>query len=1018
MKVRLKTWRHWAAWLLLTPLLLACGTVSPDAYDLKLWSVEDRLPGSPLVGVSQARDGYLWLVTHTQLIRFNGVSFREIPLAATMLEQIGELQGVFCGQADAVWVHGAQGLACYRADGWQVWALDKLRDDDQTALFGAGEILGLLATSDGGMVAFAERGLLEALTDATQQVVRFRLQLSPVPPDDRATLGAVTDAVADSTGRIWLTAWNGLLEYHDGQFDDKSMRLPDFLVEAADGVHAGASGRLWIHGPSGVAYREGDIWTPIGFPENAGMVAALLESSDRALWLGNPTGLFRWHQERWQRIGEPDAPGSLAVNDLIEDQDGTLWAACDGGLLRIRKKVIGRLDVDGLALTGTAYALTPQPDQSVWVGYRGRALRLTAAEGRLLQTIYLDTDVPVSAILQDKEQTVWLGTLGGGLFMMTPTSLRLVTQSDYSLPAIHTVYALFEDPIHGVLVGTPQGLMRVVADGGLESAELYGVEITEPVHSLYRDVDGTLWVCCERLGLVRVTADGSQQMIGSAEGLQGYPRVIMRDSRSNLWVGTTTGLFLVQPGRVLAMSEATGGFEEAVLQIAEDRQQRLWLGTTGGLLCLELEDLWRTVESWVEGTLVTVRMLHFGSSSGVPGARAVSGAAAFNTTLENTLWLPFAQGIAAVKTDQIKLARRVPEVVIEKVMMNGEAVFDSLKPFKRRLSLPPGSGNLVFEFAALAPGEVDSVRYRYRLEGLSGGWSAVQAEHSALFEWLPAGDYRLHVIAEAGGVWNHRGVVLPFSVRAFFWQTTWFYLSLAVLIAVVFFLIARGIAWHRYRMQMTLLKREEELSLERARISRDIHDELGNGLSVVATLSELAHNDVNTPNIHKRLDQIYEVANELARNVDETVWAVNPENDGWEPFVSYFEQYTEYFLGSSGLRFHFTRPSELIETPVASKTRHHLLLAVREAVSNVLKHAAAQQVKIIMTLEGDFLIVRVEDDGVGFDVSEQVGVGHDGLKNLQRRMREINGELKITSTPNVGTCVEFRVPFLQPMGHS
>jgi len=264
-------------------------------------------------------------------------------------------------------------------------------------------------------------------------------------------------------------------------------------------------------------------------------------------------------------------------------------------------------------------------------------------------------------------------------------------------------------------------------------------------------------------------------------------------------------------------------------------------------------------------------------------------------------------------------------------------------------------------------------------------------------------------VAEAGGIWNLDGVSQAFTVRAYFWQTVWFYLLLAVGLAAVVFLIARWMLWHRYQLQMALLKREEALALERARISRDIHDELGNGLSVVATLSELAHNDVGKGTVHKRLDQIYEVANELARNVDETVWAVNPANDGWEPFLSYFEQYTEYFLGNSGLRFHFTRPSELVERPIASKTRHHLLLAVREAVGNVLKHASAKQVRIAMRLDGEVLEVQVEDDGVGFDTTRPAGVGHDGLGNMARRMKEAGGTLGIQSAPGQGTCVTFRV---------
>ncbi len=973
-----------------------------DAYALKLWTVEDRLPGSPLAGLSQSADGYLWLVTQTQLIRFNGVEFTDVPVPAAVRRQTGDWSGVFCGQADGVWVYGPKGVARFLRGGWRGWSADALPG-------AAGRILGLLETPDGVVRAYAERGLLEAVTAADDATTQFVARRCPVPSDDRATLGAVTDATADAAGRIWMTAWNGLVEYSGGRFDDQSMRLPDFLVEAANGVHAGRSGRLWVHGPNGVAYRENNLWTPVGFPENAGMATAMLEASDRSLWIGNPTGLYRWQNGVWRRIAEQDTPGSLSVNTLIEDREGVLWAACDGGLLRIRKKTVGTLRAEGAAAAGTGYALWHTPDRGTWVGYKGRAVRLTSDEGRLLQTVYLDTDVPVSAIVQDGAGRVWLGTLGGGLFLYQAGGLTLVTQQDYSMPMVHTVHTLLEDPQLGLLAGTPQGLMRVSASGELMSADLRGVRVEEPVRALYRDSEGSLWVCCERKGVLRVSQDGGRQLIGKEEGLEGDPRVVCRDSRGNVWVGTTAGLFGVRAEGVTSRSRRVGVFDEAVLQIAEDAEGRLWLGTKRGLMCVFIEDLERLGREGQEDLADTVRMLHLVVADGLPGERCMGGAGGADGVGKGRLWFPFENGVAVVDPGQVRFSGRPPMVAVERVLVNGKLVADNLSGVCEGLVVAPGSRNIAFCFAALSPGAPESVRFRYRIEGVRKGWSPVQAERVAVFEWLPPGAYALQVIAEAGGSWNLSGAATRFEVRAFFWQTLWFYLVLAVVLAVAVFLIARWMLWHRYQLQMAVLRREEALAQERARISRDIHDDLGNGLSVVATLSELAHNDVEKGAAHKRLDQIYDVANELARNVDEIVWAVNPANDGWEPFLSYFEQYTEYFLGHSGLRFHFCRPPDLVSHTIASKTRHHLLLAVREAVGNVLKHAAAKQVRIDMRVDGDTLEVCVADDGVGFDTSKPAGVGHDGLSNMARRMREAGGSVRVESGAGKGTRVIFRV---------
>ena len=242
--------------VLLAGCLLRAAPAMATAYALKLWTVEDRLPGSPVVGLTQAGDGYLWLVTRVQLVRFNGVEFYDVPVPSTVREQTGDLSGVFCGQAQGVWIYGASGVARYLAGAWQVWSAASVPGT-------VGHVLGMVETPDGVVCAVAERGLLEAVTAEDDVTTQFAVKLCPVPPDDRATLGAVTDAAADQAGSIWMTAWNGLVEYRDGRFDDQSMRLPDFLVEAADGVHAGRSGRLWVYGPNGVAYREKNIWTPI-----------------------------------------------------------------------------------------------------------------------------------------------------------------------------------------------------------------------------------------------------------------------------------------------------------------------------------------------------------------------------------------------------------------------------------------------------------------------------------------------------------------------------------------------------------------------------------------------------------------------------------------------------------------------------------------------------------------------------------------------------------------------------------
>lgn len=979
-----------------------------DSYTLRLWTVEDRLPGSPLTGLTQSRDGYIWLSTSKKLIRFNGVEFASIPFPSAILDVTGPVDGVACGLPDGVWFFGFKGIGCFNDGKWQSWSAS-----DSSSVIG--RILGIVISGQGIVRACAERGLLEAVTDEDDRSTRFIAHSCPVPSDDRATLGAVTAADVDSKGRVWMTAWNGLLEYIDGRYDDKSTRLPDFLVEAVSGVHAGRSGRLWINGPNGIAYFDKNIWTPVGFPENAGLAAAMLEVSDGSLWIGNPTGIYRWSENHWTHIDGEGVTAGMSVKQLIEDSDGTVWATCDSGLLRIRRKLVKRIHSDGMVTSGTAYSLYGLADGTVWAGYKGHAVRIAPESGRILQTIYLDVDLPVNAVLQDSKGQIWMGTPGGGLFKSFNGSFPcIVSQRDYSMPVVHTVYSLAEDKKLGVLAGTPQGIMRISESGELESTVVGGISFNETVRNLYHDRNGTLWVCSDTRGVVGFKSDNGIQIYDEKSGLKGYARAVFLDSKGLLWIGTTAGLFCVHNGVLYSVGDKIAGFDQAVVQISEDSFGRKWVGARNGLLSLSFQSFESLVTQADSDYTCGACILKFGVAEGLPGTRALGGVnfcVDFPSSKKSTskLLFPFEGGICIVAPSRFKLSEEAPKVVIERIFVNGRKLMDNLNGVSQNIIFEPGVRNAVFHFSALSPGSQSSVFYRHRVRGLHEGWSPVQRKRTASFEWLPPGKYTLEVVASKGGLWSETSEKFNFEVKAFFWQMIRFYIALAVVLAGVVFLIARRIVNQRYKMQMEMLQREEALHHERARISRDIHDDLGNGLSVVATLSELAHSDVDKKMVHKRLNQIYDVANELARNVDEIVWAVNPVNDSWEPFISYFEQYTEYFLGNSAMRFHFARPPELKNVKVASKTRHHLLLSVREAIGNILKHACASQVNITMSIVENRLEITVEDDGKGFDTSVSPGVGHNGLTNMRRRMNEINGIFDLKSTPGKGTIMTFSV---------
>jgi signal transduction histidine kinase len=205
---------------------------------------------------------------------------------------------------------------------------------------------------------------------------------------------------------------------------------------------------------------------------------------------------------------------------------------------------------------------------------------------------------------------------------------------------------------------------------------------------------------------------------------------------------------------------------------------------------------------------------------------------------------------------------------------------------------------------------------------------------------------------------------------------------------------------------------QQRLERERARIARDIHDDVGASLSEIGLLSEFAQRDA-TVSEQTRADvqKIARKARSCTQALDEIVWAVNPRNDTLEGFVIYACAYAEEQLRLADIR---CRLGEILPLParvLRADLRHHLFLAFKEAINNVLKHAQASQVEIQIDVESDCLSVLISDNGRGFtphDCKADLRNGN-GLMNMKERLESMGGSFECVSTPGSGTRVKLTV---------
>jgi len=205
-------------------------------------------------------------------------------------------------------------------------------------------------------------------------------------------------------------------------------------------------------------------------------------------------------------------------------------------------------------------------------------------------------------------------------------------------------------------------------------------------------------------------------------------------------------------------------------------------------------------------------------------------------------------------------------------------------------------------------------------------------------------------------------------------------------------------------------ERQRALDQERARIAKDLHDDLGANLTQIVFLSERVEvarheNQEST----RWFNLIPATARRTIQSLDEIVWAINPRHDSVESLANYLGQFAQEHMTLAGVRCVLDIPMVLPSVPLSAEVRHNLLLTAREALQNIATHAAATEVHLTLKLQADGIRITINDNGKGFVLAAVAG-DRNGLPNMRRRMQAIGGSLEIISQPGTGTKVCLYVP--------
>jgi len=250
---------------------------------------------------------------------------------------------------------------------------------------------------------------------------------------------------------------------------------------------------------------------------------------------------------------------------------------------------------------------------------------------------------------------------------------------------------------------------------------------------------------------------------------------------------------------------------------------------------------------------------------------------------------------------------------------------------------------------------------------------------------------------------------------------------------------------HTANLYQKDLDRQLMLERERARISQDMHDDVGASLTRISILSELAKNNSDTGGETRQwLGQISDTSRGVMEEMSQIIWALNPKNDTLEGLMAYIRRFANEYLEPTSIACRFNLPDTLPDLPLTVEVRRNIYLVVREALHNVVKHSGATEVVINLTpgllspstsppnpqpsstsppsplsykergSKGErSFIISIRDNGKGFD-PDKLELSGNGLVNMKKRMTDISGEVDIRSHADHGTIISLVFTHVKP----
>lgn len=783
------------------------------------WFEQVLNTGAYNMGVTQDREGFLWLTTTGGLIRYDGYEqyiFSEGPGGLTS----NFVTSVFEDSEGLLWIVTLSGLDLYDKNDGTISHFQPDRHVPGSIGSNAFNWAPKLVAEDrDGRIWIGSR---EGLYRYDKKSKSFTPFVSKPFNDDSISSDAVWTVVCDRDGKIWIGTAAGLDVFDPGTSSfshfrhdpDQPNSLGKGLVYA---VLQDKDGEIWVGTSEGGLSRliadDGTFKTYVHDPADKSTIArnevfSIMEDRTGVLWLGRSfssnIGLERFYKQAGTFelfTSNPKKKGTLSGNIVLscfEDKSGILWVPDNIGPVNkadpfSHRFNLHRQDPDIQGTEGLIGLASVYEDRrgDIWLGGQSGLSRLDRTSQRW-NTYPVDPSNPEAlwnkyafSVIEDSDGNFWVATDDGYLNLFDRD--RGVVLARYLNPFVqNTARHIIEDR------SNPELFWFGVEGYGLFSfnrkTTTYSHYPSQPknpdalgneyVYTLVQDRQNIIWAQTQG-GLHRFNPQTGkfQRYLHDPDDPQSISGNVINDifidSRENFWVSTDRGLnrFSPETGSFERFSRQHGFTTEVIRAIEEDSQGFLWLGSNEGLFAFDPK------------REMVVR--HYTVADGLQSdSFSLYGCSALKSS-DGKLWFVGLSGANSFSPEKIFHNDTPPDVYLINLAQGGEELVSKRRVGRaQRIDLGWRHNYFEFEYVGLNFSQATKNQYKYKLEGWDNDWYFAGNKRYGRYSGLSGGLYTLKVMAANNdGIWSTAPATLMVHVDTPFWTAWWFYTIIVFCIA-------------------------------------------------------------------------------------------------------------------------------------------------------------------------------------------------------------------------------------------